>query len=117
MKSSQNSFENSQTPDTKPDGNSVGAQRGGSAVKQGLRGSSVRTDARGRDEFHGRGESASFDQGRAEQSGRHYGRSGTETPGPGYGRGPLQPKPARNSSVDYEDDEDDKNEEDLDEEP
>ena len=113
MKSNQNSLENYPAPNTETKGNSIGAQRGGSAVKQGLRGSSVRTDARGRDEFHGRGESAIFDQGRAEQSGRHYGRSGTETPGPGYGRGPLQPKPARNSSVNYEDDE---TEEDLDEE-
>lgn len=64
---------------------------GGSAVKQGLHGQAVRTAARGRDEFVGRGESSRQDTGRTDQAGRHYGRTGPEEPGPGYGKGPGQP--------------------------
>lgn len=67
------------------------AQHGGSEVKQGMHGQSTREAARGRTEFQGRGESSQYDEGRSSEAGRHYGRSGTEEPGPGYGRGPLQP--------------------------
>lgn len=67
------------------------AQRGGSEVKQGLHGQSTREAARGRKEFAGNGDQARLDEGRAEAAGRHYGRSGSEEPGPGYGKGELQP--------------------------
>ena len=67
-------------------------QHGGSEVKQGMHGQSKREAARGRIEFQGRGDSTLYGQDRAAEAGRHYGRSGTEEPGPGYGRGPLQPK-------------------------
>lgn len=66
-------------------------QHEGSSVKQGLKGGSYRAQERGRDEFQERGEAAVWDETRAEAAGRHYGRSGDEQPGPGYGRGPLQP--------------------------
>jgi hypothetical protein len=69
-------------------------EHGGSSVKQGLRGNSSRGQARGRDEFQAQGNAADYDLGRATVGGRHYGRSGGEEPGPGYGRGPLQPEGA-----------------------
>ena len=55
---------------------------GGSAVKQGMKGQSVRTEERGRDEFSGSGDSAALDTGRASEGGRHYGRATAAEPPP-----------------------------------
>lgn len=74
-----------------PDATAAAGGHAGSSVKQGMHGGSRRAAARGRDEFNGNGASAAMDMGRTETAGRHYGRSGPESPGPGYGRGPLQP--------------------------
>jgi len=90
MANDRDGYENDTKVDVDPRAGAGG--HSGTAMKQGLHGHAVRTEERGRDEFNGRGESADLDQGRSESSGRHYGRSGDEEPGPGYGRGPLQPE-------------------------
>lgn len=61
------------------------ALHGGSAVQQGMRGYSRRTDERGRDEFHGNGGSAELDPGRIHEGGRHYGRPAVDEPAPDGG--------------------------------
>jgi len=61
------------------------ALHGGSAVQQGMRGYSRRTEERGRDEFHGNGGSAELDPGRIHEGGRHYGRPAVDEPAPDGG--------------------------------
>jgi hypothetical protein len=51
---------------------------GGSSVKQGMAGQSMRAAERGRDEFQGNGASAELDPGRTTEGGRHYGRPAGE---------------------------------------
>lgn len=58
---------------------------GGSAVQQGMRGYSRRTDERGRNEFRGNGGSAELDPGRIHEGGRHYGRPAVTEPAPDGG--------------------------------
>jgi len=58
---------------------------GGSSVKQGLAGQSMRAAERGRDEFQGNGASAELDPGRTQEGGRHYGRPAIHEPGPDGG--------------------------------